>query len=185
MGRPQKISQSSIVAASIKIADDHGLAGLTMKAVAELLGVTPMALYRHVNDKADLLDLVVEALLTETVLPETNPSWEELLRDMGQAARKVARHHPSIFPLLLQRPVTTPESKRVRHAIVASLMNAGLDRDDSQRVERLVSTAVLGFAASEAGGRFKNHSRKVIDADFACLIQQISRAIQHTINTST
>lgn len=50
-----------------------------------------MAVYRHVNDKAFLLDLVVEALLTEIPLPETNPSWEKLRRGMGESARKVAR----------------------------------------------------------------------------------------------
>jgi AcrR family transcriptional regulator len=184
MGRPAKISQSSIVAASIAIADEHGFSGLTMKAVAERLAVTPMALYRHVHDKAELLDLVVEALLTEIPLPETTPSWEELLRGMGQSARKVARRYPSIFPLLLQRPATTPESKRVRDAIVASLITAGLNPEMARRTERLVSTAILGFAASEAGGRFTSHSRKVIDEDFACLTQQISRAIDHAIETS-
>jgi AcrR family transcriptional regulator len=181
VGRPAKISQSSIVAASIKIADEQGLPGLTMKAVAERLAVTPMALYRHINDKADLLDLVVEALLTEVAMPIATPSWEEVLRGMGQAARKVARHHPSIFPLLLQRPATTSESKRVRDAIVDSLIAAGLEPDAARRAERLVSTVILGFAASEAGGRFKNHSRKLIDEDFACLTQQIEHAIQRAI----
>jgi AcrR family transcriptional regulator len=185
MGRPAKISQSSIVAASIAIADENGLTGLTMKAVAERLTVTPMSLYRHVNDKADLLDLVVEALLTEMSPPGTNPSWDELLRGMAQTARMVARRHPSIFPLLLQRPATTPGSKRVRDVIVTSLVTAGLKPDDARRTERLASTMILGFAASEAGGRFKNHSSKVINEDFACLTQLISTAIQDIIATST
>lgn len=184
MGRPPKISQSSIVAASIAVADEHGLDSLTMKAVADRLAVTPMALYRHVNGKADLLDLVVEALLVEIPLPETNPPWEDLLWGMGQSARKVARRHPSIFPLLLQRPATTPESKRVRDAIVASLMAAGFDADGARRAERLVSTMILGFAASEAGGRFKGHSRKVIDEDFACLTELIGSFIEQAIARS-
>ena len=154
-----------------------------MKSVADQLAVTPMALYRHVDDKADLLDLVVEALLTELPLPEANLSWEERLRTMGQAARKLARRHPSIFPLLLQRPAMTRESTRVRDAVVASLEDAGLDPDGARRAERLISTVILGFAASEAGGRFSGHSRKVIDEDFACLEQLIVHAIHHTIAT--
>lgn len=183
MGRPPKISQASIVEASIAIADEHGLTGLTMKAVADQLAVTPMALYRHVNDKADLLDLVVGALITELPLPKANLSWEERLRTMGQAAREVARRHPSIFPLLLQRPAVTQESKRVHDAVVASLVDAGLDLDGARRAERLISTVILGFAASEAGGRFSGHSRRVIDEDFACLEQLIGDAIEHTIAT--
>ncbi len=185
MGRPPKINQSSIVAASLAVADELGLTGLTMKAVADRLDVTPMALYRHVDDKADLLDLVVEALLTEVELPAATISWEELLRGMGDAARKVARRHAAVFPLLLQRPATTRESKRVRDAIVAALVSAGLDPDDARRAERLVSTMILGFAASEAGGRFKSHSRKTIDEDFAVLLQLIGHAIGHSIANST
>ena len=69
MGRLPRISRAAIVSASLTIADERGLSGLTMQAVAERLGVTPMALYRHVDDKADLLDSVVEALLTELPLP--------------------------------------------------------------------------------------------------------------------
>jgi AcrR family transcriptional regulator len=189
VGRPSKISQSSIVAASIAIADEHGLVGLTMKAVADHLAVTPMALYRHITDKADLLDLVVEALLTEIALPEialpeTDGSWPEMLSDIGQAARKVARRHPTIFPLLLQRPATTPESKRVRDAVVSSLVSGGLDLDHARRAERLLSTVILGFAASEAGGRFKGHSRKVIDEDFACLTQLVGHALERSVTSA-
>jgi AcrR family transcriptional regulator len=185
MGRPAKINQSSIVAASIEIADEHGLAGLTMKAVSERLAVTPMALYRHINRKADLLDLVVEALLTEIALQETNASWEEMLDSMGHAARKVARRYPSIFPLLLQRPANTPESKRVRDAIVSSLVAAGLGTEKARRIERLVSTMILGFAASEAGGRFASHSRKVTDEDFAYLTRLIRQTVRDTITGTT
>jgi AcrR family transcriptional regulator len=178
MGRPPQISRPAIVAASLAIADERGLAGLTMQAVATRLGVTPMALYRHVDDKADLLDSVVEALLTELPLPRAELPWEERLRELGQAARMLARRHPAVFPLLLQRPANTPESRRVRDSVVASLEEAGLDPEAARRAERLLSTVILGFAASEAGGRFRGHSRKVIDADFACLEQVIGQALQ-------
>ena len=85
MGRPPQISRPAIVEASLAIADERGLAGLTMHAVAQRLGVTPMALYRHVDDKADLLDSVVEALLTELPLPRAELPWEQRLRWLGQA----------------------------------------------------------------------------------------------------
>jgi AcrR family transcriptional regulator len=178
VGRPPQISRPAIVEASLAIADERGLAGLTMQAVAQRLGVTPMALYRHVDDKADLLDSVVEALLTELPLPRAELPWEERLRVLAQATRTLARRHPAVFPLLLQRPANTPESRRVRDSVVTALEGAGLDPEGARRAERLVSTVILGFAASEAGGRFRGHSRKVIDADFACLEQVIGHALQ-------
>jgi hypothetical protein len=87
----------------------------------------------------------------------------------------LARRHPAVFPLLLQRPASTPESRRVRDSVVASLDEAGLDPQAARRAERLLSTVILGFATSEAGGRFRGH--RVIDEDFACLEQLIGHAL--------
>jgi len=184
MGRRPRIDPASIVAASLAIADQRGLAAVTMQAVADRLGVTPMALYRHVDDKADLLDRVVEALLTELPLPSADLPWDQRLRALGQAVRAIARRHPHVFPLLLQRPATTPESRRVRDAVVASLIEAGLDDEAARRAERLLSTIILGFAASEAGGRFRGHNKRVIDEDFACLEELIASALQHATAAS-
>ena len=66
----------------------------------------------------------------------------------------------------------------MRDSVVAALEEAGLDPEAARRAERLVSTVILGFAASEAGGRFCGHSRKVLDDDFACLEQLIGHALQ-------
>ena len=177
MGRRAQISRDAVVQAAMAVADAEGLEALTMQAVAARLGVTPMALYRHVQDKADLLDQLVEALLTEFPLPPTDLPWDERLRALGRSIRAVARRHPAVFPLLLQRPATTPESRRVRDAVCAGLEEAGFEPEAAKRAERLISTAILGFAASEAAGRFRGHSRKVIDEDFACLEQAIGRAL--------
>ena len=140
-----------------------------MQAVAEHLGVTPMALYRHVRNKQDLLDGVVESLLDEIPLPSDDQLWNEQLSTMGQAIRTTARRHPTVFPLLLQLPATTPGARRVRERVYGALRNGGVPDADVERVERLISTIVLGFAASEVSGRFRAHSRKVLDADFAAL----------------
>ena len=60
-----------MLAASLQLADEQGLAAITMQAVADRLGVTPMALYRHVTNKADLLDGLVESILLE--VPAAGP----------------------------------------------------------------------------------------------------------------
>ena len=69
MGRAPQISRDAVLAAALKLADEHGLEAVTMHAVARSLRVTPMALYRHVDDKNALLDGLVEVLLTEYPLP--------------------------------------------------------------------------------------------------------------------
>jgi AcrR family transcriptional regulator len=173
MGRPAQISRDEVLQASLAIADADGLDAVTMLAVARRLGVTPMALYRHIASKADLLDALVEGLLTEFSLPPGDLPPDERLRAMGRSIREVARRHPSLFPLLLQRPAVTPESRRVRDSVCAALEEMGLRAAQARRAERLLATVVLGFAASEASGRFRNHPKSVIDQDFACLERAI------------
>ncbi len=149
-----------------------------MAGVAERLGVTPMALYRHVSNKADLLDGLVELLLTEFPPPPTELSWPERLSMLAKNIRASAHRHPSVFPLLLQRPATTADARRTRSAVYVSLGDAGVPEDRIAQVERLISTAVLGFAVSEVGGRFRSHSRRQLDDDFAALQALLAAFIQ-------
>ena len=169
MARPRLIDRAAVLRASLAIADEHGVDALTMQAVAERLGVTPMALYRHVDNKQDLLDGIVESLLDEIPPPSGDQSWDEQLATMGQAIRSTAGRHPTVFPLLLQRPATTTGARRVRDRVYRALRDAGVREADVARVERLISTIVLGFAASEVSGRFSAHSRKTLDADYTAL----------------
>ncbi len=177
MARPRQIDRAAILRASLAIADERGVDALTMQAVADHLGVTPMALYRHVENKQDLLDGVVESLLDEIAPSSDDDPWDEQLSKMGQAIRAAARRHPTVFPLLLQLPATTPGARRARARVYRSLRRAGVAADDLERVERLISTIVLGFAASEVSGRFRAHSRKALDADYAALEDLIRRGL--------
>ena len=148
-----------------------------MHAVADQLGVTPMALYRHVANKADLLDGVVESILLEVPLPDPDDPWPDRLGAWARGTRMAALHHPEVFPLLLQRAVATPGARRTRDVVYAALREAGLGEEDVVQLERLLATAVLGFAASEAGGRFAGYPAAQLDADFARLQDMLAAAV--------
>ena len=85
----------------------------------------------------------------------------------ADALRSTARRHPDVFVMLLRRPATTPASLRARERVYGALRDAGVPEDLVPRVERLLSTFMLGFAASEAGGRFAQHAAAVLDEDLA------------------
>jgi len=182
MGRTARIDRDGVIAAGLALADAGGLAAVTMAAVAARLGVTPMALYRHVGDKADLLDGMVEHLVTEVPPPTTGPWFDRLARLAG-AVRESARRHPNVFPLLLQRPANTPGARQVRDGVCSALEEGGVDPARSAQVERLLSTAVLGFAASEAAGRFSHHSPRQLDQDFALLLEMLLRFVESGVTT--
>jgi len=180
VGRPARTSRAAILDTALAVADDEGIDAVTMQAVARRLGLTTMALYRHVADKADLLDGLVELLLTQFPLPPPDLPWQERLAQLAHGVRDAAARHPGVFPLLLQRPAETEPARRVRDTAQAALGDAGLDPEAAARAERLLSTAVLGFAASEAAGRFAHHDHAVRDADFACLMRSLRLLLEVT-----
>jgi AcrR family transcriptional regulator len=163
MGR-RSLTREQIIDATWELAAERGLPAVTMRAAAERLGVTPMALYRHVGDKQGLLDGLVERLLAEIPLPDPGLPWRDRLARLAAGIRAIARAHPDLFPLMFQRPAVTPAAQRPREAVYAALREAGLTEEEVVRTERLLSTFILGFAASEAGGRFGHVDP---DAEFA------------------
>ncbi|GAQ57026.1 TetR/AcrR family transcriptional regulator [Streptomyces acidiscabies] len=147
--------REEILDAALAIADERGLEAVSMRALADRVGVTPMALYRHVKDKAALLDGMLGRLLV--VLPSgvvEERTWDERLAVLAHAVREVTRRHPWAAQLLFSRPAVSPDAVRAVDLIYAALIEAGVPEPEVPRLERLVSTFVIGFAASEASGRF-------------------------------
>jgi AcrR family transcriptional regulator len=180
VGRNPQISREAVLTAALRLADEQGLEAVTMHAVAKVLNVTPMALYRHVDDKNALLDGLVELLLTEYPSPADSSGdtpWDERLIALATGIRDTARRHPAAFPLLLTRPAVTPAARTVRDAVQAALREGALPEAAVAQAERLISTAVLGFAVSEATGRFRHHDQAVIDSDFAELLRWLRLAL--------
>jgi AcrR family transcriptional regulator len=173
MPRQALISREAILDETLALADERGLAGVSMRAVGPRLGVTAMSLYHHVGDKDGLLDGLVERLLAELPLPDPSLPGEERLRALADSQRETAARHPAAFPLLLGRPVVTPAALAVREVVYEALTDAGVPEALVPRAERLLSTFVIGFAASEVGGRFAAHDQAVRDADFEWAWEQI------------
>jgi AcrR family transcriptional regulator len=143
-----------ILDAALAIADEDGLDAVSMRSVAARVGVSPMALYPYVGSKAALLDGLVGRLLAELATDDVPDDWRAGLRTLGNRMRALARRHPSAFMLLLSRPSVTPEAAGAVDAVYQGLLAAGVPPKDVPRIERMVSTFVLGFAASEVNGRF-------------------------------
>ncbi|HEY7015146.1 MAG TPA: TetR/AcrR family transcriptional regulator [Streptosporangiaceae bacterium] len=149
--------RQEILDAALALADEKGLDAVSMRAVAERTGVTPMALYPHVGSKAALLDGMLGRLLADlrpTVAATEPADWRQRLRTIAHLARGLAHRHPWAAMLIFSRPSVAPDAVRVVDQIYAALIDAGVPDADVARVERLLSTFVIGYAASETGGRF-------------------------------
>lgn len=151
--------REEILAAAEAVADERGVEGLSMRAVAQRVGVTPMALYPHVGDKAGLLDALVGRALARLyeaapLLSDASADWRERLRVFAHTARALALGRPWVAALLFSRPAVTPEALRTVDLLCAALLDAGAPPAEVPRLERLFSTFVVGWIASESGGRF-------------------------------
>ncbi|MFE3459601.1 TetR/AcrR family transcriptional regulator [Nocardiopsis aegyptia] len=145
---------SEIVGVALRLAEDGGLAAVSLRAIAAEVGLTPMALYGYVRGKDDLLDRLVARLLSEVAAPDPALDWRDRLLACARAARGMAHRYPRTFPLLLTRPAVLPDAVRVVDPLYAALLDAGVPQEDVPGLERMFSTFVLGFAVSEVGGRF-------------------------------
>jgi hypothetical protein len=114
-----------------------------------------MALYPWVGGKYGLLDGMLERLLAElTPTLQGSAGADYRQSAAARAVRDLAKRHPSAFSLLLARPSATPDSLRQVDALYQALIESGVPPRHVPRIERLLSTFVLGYAASEVNGRF-------------------------------
>ncbi|MBU2670607.1 TetR/AcrR family transcriptional regulator [Actinoplanes bogorensis] len=140
---------------ALALVDERGLAAMSMRAVAERVGLTSMALYPYVGGKDALLDGLVDLLnleLGDDVESEGGPDWRHRLRALGRAVRGLAARHPGAFPLLLTRPAAAPSTSWLTAALRAILHDAGVADAQVPRMARLILSFLLGYATGEVTG---------------------------------
>lgn len=143
LGRPR------IVAAAIAIADRRE--PVTMKAVAIALGdYTPMALYRYVENKDGLLDLMLDEVAGEVPVPSPGPSWRADLHDTAMAMRGMIARHPWFSHYFHTRPPAGPNVMRHLEFKLTVLTRAGASLPDAMTYAALIDRHVLGSGMQEA-----------------------------------
>jgi AcrR family transcriptional regulator len=152
--RRERLTRERIVAAALAIVDEQGLDALSLRGVAARLSVTPMPLYRHVADRDELVDLVVEALLArdapEVELPQ---EWDALLETLAWRTRNTLLSHPAVYDALRRRALTTPSAMHGMESLLASFARAGLPADAAVAAYTAVLMPVLGNVAVLHGRR--------------------------------
>jgi AcrR family transcriptional regulator len=144
------LTTERVVDAALRIADADGIDGVSLRRLASTLGVTPMAIYRHVRDKGHLLDLMADRLLIELdpASPESS-SWQEALRRVAASMLAVVQAHPAA-PFLLSRPFVSPSALRVTETMLAILDRAGFGPGESVRLVQVLTGMILGPAIHRA-----------------------------------
>ena len=145
------LNRERVLRAAVAVADEGGLAALTIRSLAQELGVKPMAVYHYVANKDEILDGIVDIVFGEIELPAAEDDWRTGMQRRAASARQVLKGHSWAIGLLESR--TTPGHETLHHhdRILDTLLNAGFSLELTAHAYALIDSYVYGFALQEAG----------------------------------
>lgn len=149
------LSRERVLRSAIDIADTSGIGALTIRALAQRLGVKPMSIYYYVPNKSAILDGIVDLVFSEIELPAIDGDWRsELVRRANSARRVLSRHHWAIG-LMESRKSPGPATLRHHDAVIGTLRRAGFSVAMTAHAYALLDSYVYGFALQEAAMPFQ------------------------------
>lgn len=149
------LSRAVVIAAAVELADEVGIGPLTIRRLADRLGVRPMSIYHYVAGKDEILDGMVDAVFAEMALPPDGLDWKEAMRVRARSARVVLARHPWATPLLDGRTSPGPATLRHHDAVIGCLRRGGLSAAMTAHAVALLDAFVYGFAIQEAALPFR------------------------------
>jgi len=143
------LDREEVVRVALRLLDEVGLDGLTMRSLAERLGVKAASLYWHLRDKDELAELLLEAINAEIPEPQPGLPWRLQLEQQAWAWRQALLKHRDAARLAMGRFVTRPQTLRRVEFVLATLRAAGFNDADTASAAYVFSTFVPGFVAEE------------------------------------
>ncbi|WP_433120976.1 TetR/AcrR family transcriptional regulator [Micromonospora sp. CA-246542] len=152
---PVPLSRAKIADTAIRLADAHGLDGLSVRRIAKELGVGPMRLYDYVTNRSELLDLMVDAVYGEIAEGGPHPGWRATVLAIVRRTRAAALDHEWFSDLLGGRPQLGPHALAVGESTAAALSQAPAvrDVDDLQRALGALNAFIIGALRREVTER--------------------------------
>jgi AcrR family transcriptional regulator len=153
-GPAPRFTREELARRALAIMDAHGTEALTMRRLADELGMGTMALYRYFPSKSDLMDAAIDAAVPEIDLPELGAApWKAQLTELARALFRAGLRHPSVARERFERPLQSPGAMRVTDRAIALLLDAGLSKEQAVAAFKALLVHTLGsavFAASES-----------------------------------
>ncbi|MGY1594510.1 TetR/AcrR family transcriptional regulator [Geodermatophilus sp. SYSU D00708] len=144
--RREPLSRDRVLRAAVALADEVGIAAVSMRRLAQQLGVVPMALYKHVADKEELLDGMVDVVLGEIAQPDPALDWKAAVRQRVLAARRTVLRHPWARQAIESRTRRTPVVLGHMDAVAGEFLAGGLSADLTHHVMHALGNRIWGFS---------------------------------------
>ena len=156
--RRVRLTRDRVLHAAMALADAGGLETLTMRPLGQELGVGPMALYRHVANKEDIMDGIVDLVFGEIAVPAPGADWRAAMRDRAISLRDALMRHRWAIGLMESRRNPGPANLRHHDAVIGSLRAAGFDMAMAAHAYSLLDGYIYGFALTKMSLPFENTS---------------------------
>jgi len=150
-----EVSRSVILQSALSLVDRAGVEGLSMRRLSDEVRRDPTVIYRHVPNKAAVLDGVAEMVLGQLRVDTADPDWAGQLRAVAHDFRRLALAHPNVVPLLVTRPLATPLGQRPLgmlrplEDVLTLLTSAGYSGTDALHIYRVLFGYLHGHILDE------------------------------------
>lgn len=143
------LSRERLFAGAVALADDEGIGALTMRTLADRVGVKPMTLYHHVANKDEVLDGMVDVVFAEIEVPGPDVGWKVAMRARALLARAVLLGHSWAVGLMESRTAPGPATLRHHDAVLGCLRRAGFSLAMAAHAYSLLDSYTYGFVLQE------------------------------------
>jgi AcrR family transcriptional regulator len=141
-----QLTRQRVVAAAVELADSDGTESISMRRLAQELGVEAMSLYTHVRNKDDLLDGMADAVISQIPLSAGGAGWKTALRQMALAAREVMLRHPWAPRVVETRTAPGPAALGYINAVLGTLREGGFTIAQAHQAIHILGSRALGFS---------------------------------------
>jgi AcrR family transcriptional regulator len=140
------LSKQRVLRAAVALADAGGVEALSMRKLAQQLGVVPMALYKHVANKDELLDGMVDVVVSEIDPPLSGTDWKTAIRRRVLSARSALLRHPWASRVIESRATATPTVLRYMDSMIGIFRAGGFSIDLTHHAMHAMGSRLLGFS---------------------------------------
>ncbi len=152
---PAPLSRERVLRAALRLADEGGIESLSMRRVAQDLGVQAMSLYHHVANKDDMLDGIVDIVVSEIDVPSLETDWQTAMRRRATSAHAVLLRHPWATMPLVSRINVGPAMLRYVDATLGCLCKAGFSLEMADHTWNAIDSHIYGFTLQELNFPFE------------------------------
>ena len=142
----EPLSRERILATAVAIADEGGADSISMRRIAQELGVVPMALYKHVANKDELLDGMLDLVVAEIDPPLDGADWKTTMRERILSARRAMLRHPWASKVLESRREPTPAVIAYIDSMMGVFLGGGFSVDLMHHAMHVMGSRILGFS---------------------------------------